>query len=387
MQYSGIMESLVKSEGSLDFSSSRGLSRIFRDSEKGDAPMKKFCIRAMLFLLLPFALVLLFYPPPMERMVREVRNVPYVTPLGDGQNASSEIPRITFRDLLEYGPSFQRNLWWCAKNASKYRETSMKMDGVSPREWERFLAWLPHAPNGEKCFVYVESSSIFPINQLFSYHTRLEEDRFSAPVEFLEKGRIPLSLGFLLLCFFVIFKVRLYRSSSRGGILIARPGILLLWDLITLGILTVFSYGTLDALFVWMFHTSGMDEEFRVMGVIMSAILIPVMAFFITATGSQEIFMDSEGIEVTGMIGGTRIQWKDLREISVLPLKSVKKTGGLIVPKEVTRLLVLEGEGETLRIMEPPLKRTKREILEALAEKAPREFMGSLEALRREWKA
>ncbi|HOO64878.1 MAG TPA: hypothetical protein PK364_13325, partial [Synergistaceae bacterium] len=341
--------------------------------------MKKFCIRAMLFLLFPLSLVWLFYPPPMERMVREVRDVPYITPLGDGQRVSSEVPRITFRDLLEYDPSFHRNLWWCAKNVSKYRETSMKMDGVSPREWERFLARLPHSSEEEKHFVYVEPSSIFPINQLFSYHTRLEEDRFLAPVGFLEKGRIPLSLGFLLLCLFLIFKGRLYRSSSRGGILVASPGILLLWDVITLGVLTVFAYGTLDALFVWIFDTSGMDEEFRVMGVIMSAILIPVMTFFITATGSQEVLMDSEGIEVNGMTGRTRIQWKDLREISVLPLKSVRKTGGILMPKEVTRLLVLEGDEETLRIMEPPLKRTKREILEALAEKAPRKFLGSLE--------
>jgi hypothetical protein len=319
-------------------------------------------------------------------MVEEVRDVPYIIPLRK-EPVSSGILRIDRRDFPEGLENIQRSLWWCAKNAEKYRQNPMKMEEVSPREWQAFAERFLNFSEKEGRFLYTESSPIFPIEQLFSYSLRFEEDRFLAPVPFLEKGRIPLGLGGIVLCLLGTWIGKLYRSSSRGGILVARPMILLLWDAITILILSVFAYGVLDALFVSLWNTRGWDSEFRVMGIFMTLILVPVMAFFITATGAQEVLVEESGVILRGMTGSSKLEWKDFRNLRVTTLRSVRKVRNLLAPKEITRLLVLEGEETVLRIMEPPLKKTKRKILDALAARGPRELASKMEAVKKDWGA
>jgi hypothetical protein len=359
-----------------------GLPRIRRK----DFPVAKLYSRMLLFILLPLSLVLLVCPPPMERMVEKIRGVPYITPLLE-EPISSGVPRIDRRDFPEGLENIQRSLWWCAKNAEKYRQNSMKMEEVSPRDWQAFAERFLDSSEKEGRFLYTESSPIFPMEQLFFYSLHFEEDRFLAPVPFLEKGHIPLGLGGIFLCLLGSWIGKLYRSSSRGGILVARPMILLLWDAITILILSVFAYGVLDVLFVSLWNTRGWDSEFRVMGIFMTLILVPVMALFITATGAQEVFVEESGVILRGMTGFNKLEWKDFRDIRVSTLRSVKKVRNLLAPKEVTRFLLLEGEEVVLRIMEPPLKKTKRRILDALASRGSQELVSKIEVVKKDWGA
>jgi len=71
----------------------------------------------------------------------------------------------------------------------------------------------------------------------------------------------------------------------------------------------------------------------------------------------------------------------------VSEIYSVKRAGGITAPRQLMKIMRLEGETSSITLMEPPLKSTKKRILDALLIHAPEKWKEIIEEQGKVWQA
>ena len=247
---------------------------------------------------------------------------------------------------------------------------------ISIEEWEQMKKSLSFSDNDQTFFLFE--------NTLFQGIVRYDGNYVNLPVPGLAQGRK--IGGALFLIIGLLLMEGLYRKKQ--GIMIAKMWGVLLWDIIVICISVFFLYGALDLLFMKLFETGMVTEEFiQFMGVFWVFFAIPAISLFIAATAAQAVTINERGIYLDGLFSKIFVSWDDLKDIDVSEIHSVKRAGGIIAPKQLMKIMCLKGETSSITLMEPPLKSTKKRILDALLTHAPEKWKEIIEEKGKAWQA
>jgi hypothetical protein len=247
---------------------------------------------------------------------------------------------------------------------------------ISVEEWEQMKGALLFSDNNQTFFLFE--------NTFFRGIVRYDYSHVNAPVPGLALGRriagaASLIMGLLLMTGLYLKKI---------GIMIAKTWSVLLWDIIVICFSVFFLYGAIDLLFMKLFETGMGTEEFiQFMGVFWVFLGIPALALFISASAAQAVTINEKGIYLNGLFSKIFVSWDDLKDIEVSEMYSVKKVVGIIAPRQLMKIMRLEGETSSITLMEPPVKSTKKRILDALFTHAPEKWKAIIEEQGKAWQA
>jgi hypothetical protein len=247
---------------------------------------------------------------------------------------------------------------------------------ISIEDWEQMKKSFSFSDNDQTLFLFE--------NTLFRGIVKHDYAHVYLPVPGLAMGRkivgaVSLIIGLLLM-------MGLY--LKKRGIMIAKTGSVLLWDIIVICISVFFFYGAIDLLFMKLFKTGMGSEEFiQFMGVFWVFIGIPAAALFIGASAAQAVTINKKGIYLNGLFSKRFISWNDLKDIKVSEMYSGRKVGGITAPRQLMKIMRLEGEISSITLMEPPLKSTKKRILDALFTHAPEKWKEIIKEQGKAWQA
>ncbi|MBW2622965.1 MAG: hypothetical protein JRD68_08665, partial [Deltaproteobacteria bacterium] len=102
---------------------------------------------------------------------------------------------------------------------------------------------------------------------------------------------------------------------------------------------------------------------------------------------AQAVTINEKGIYLDGLFSKVFVSWDDLKDIEVSEIHSVKKVGGITAPKQLMKIMRFDGETSSITLMEPPLKSTKKRILDALLTHAPEKWKEIIEEQGKVWQA
>ena len=258
----------------------------------------------------------------------------------------------------------------------RQKEWETEPTAISAEEWEEMKGALSLSDNNQAFFLFE--------NTLFRGVVRYDYRRVNLPVPGLALGRKLAGAASLIMGLLLMMGLYL----KKQGIMIAKTWSVLLWDIILICISVFFFYGAIDLLFMKLFQTGMGTEEFiQFMGVFWVFVVIPVMALFISASAAQAVTINETGIYLNGFFSKKFVSWDDLKDIEVSEIYSVKKAGEITAPKQLMKVMRLEGETSSITLMEPPLKSTKKCILDALLTHAPEKWKEVIEEQGKVWKA
>ena len=177
-------------------------------------------------------------------------------------------------------------------------------------------------------------------------------------------------------------------APPSEGIQIGKRSGMITWDVIIVGVGTIFTWWFLDSLLAKYFHTVpvwGDDKQAFFMGLYWITLGNLIMALFTTATSLQVLKITRENITVKGLFGQKTLAWSDVENIQVAEFFSPRKVSGVFAPRKVGKTLTIQGTSSTLYIMEPPFSSTKKKVLSTLAEYAPKELQQTILELSKKW--
>jgi len=211
-----------------------------------------------------------------------------------------------------------------------------------------------------------------------------EEGFVNEPVPGLASGRKIAGAVFLVAG--LLLMTGLY--MKKPGIMIAKIWTILLWDIIVVIFSLYFVYGALDLLFMKIFGTGMATEEFiQFMGLFWVVVAIPGLVLFISVSAAQAVIVNEKGISLDGLFSKKTVSWDELKRIEVSELYGVKDAAETVAPASLLKILFIEGETLSITLMEPPLKSTKKRILEALLSYAPAQWEEVIKEQGKVWKA
>ncbi|MBW2202618.1 MAG: hypothetical protein JRF52_00625, partial [Deltaproteobacteria bacterium] len=215
---------------------------------------------------------------------------------------------------------------------------------ISIEEWEQMKKSHSFSDNDQTLFLFE--------NTLFRGVVRHDYNRVNLPVPGLALGRKIVGTASLIMGLLLMTGLYL----KKQGIMIAKTWSVLLWDIIVICTSVFFLYGAIDLLFMKLFETGMGTEEFiQFMGVFWVFIGIPAAALFISASAAQAVTINEKGISLDGLFSKIFASWDDLKDIEVSEMYSVKKAGGMIAPKQLMKIMLIDGETTSITLMEPPL--------------------------------
>ena len=247
---------------------------------------------------------------------------------------------------------------------------------ISIEEWEKMKGALSFSDNNQTSFLFE--------NTLFRGVVRHDYGHVSLPVPGLALGRRLAGAASLIMGLLLMTGLYL----KKQGIMIAKTWSVLLWDIIVICFSIFFLYGPIDLLFMKLFETGMGTEEFiQFMGVFWVFLGIPALALFISASAAQAVTINEKGVYLNGLLSKIFVSWDDLKDIEVSEMYSVKKVRGITAPRQLMKIMRLDGETSSITLMEPPLKSTKKRILDALLTHAPEKWKEIIEEQGKAWQA
>jgi hypothetical protein len=284
------------------------------------------------------------------------------------------LPILPFEALAPY-PALQASVEEMMDHIrlrSQEQLRERRLDEVPVEEWESFQS------------AYTAQGAFQVGNRIFKGHTELALADMQMEVEHLKTGCKGAGGLFLLLGAWLLYG--LYAPPTHG-IRVGNRGTIILWDLIIIGIGSLFMWMTIDFLLHRTLGTEwwGGDEMMAGMGVFWVLLVTPLMAFITTATAIQTLWITQEGIALKGLTGLRALPWSEVTDIQLSGIRGPQSATGGHLTKTVTRHLVITGKSDSLRILEPPFASTKKEILSAMETFAPAEMKEGLSALTKEW--
>ena len=293
-------------------------------------------------------------------------------------NNQSGYPIIQKQMLASY-PALIEQIDHMLRMISLLRQERMRprrLDDVSIEEWTSFT----------NAFLGNTDATAFQYgSRIFRGH--VESDYASIQVE-VKNLRMSTKVAggiFLFLSLFALYGM--YASPSKGIQIGKRMG-MIIWDVITIGIGIIFTWWFLDFILIKYFQTDpawGDEMAAAGMGIFWVAFANPVIALIGTATALQTLWITGEGIAVKGLFGQSVMAWSDVESIEVSEFFAPRTVNGIFAPRKVAKVLKIRGGTSPLRILEPPLASTKKEILHLLTEYAPVGLKETISGLSREW--
>lgn len=257
-----------------------------------------------------------------------------------------------------------------------HKQWETEATAISIEEWEQMKESLSFSDNDQTLFLFE--------NTLFRGVVRYDYGHVNLQVPGLALGRKIAGAASLIMGLLLMMGLYL----KKQGIMIAKTWSVLLWDIIVICISIFFLYGAIDLLFMKLFETRMGTEEFiQFMGVFWVFLGIPAIALFISASAAQAVTINEKGIYLDGLFSKIFVSWDDLKDIEVSEIHSVRKEGGILAPKQLMKIMCLEGETSSITLMEPPLKSTKKRILGALLTHAPEKWKEIIEEQGKAWQA
>ena len=256
------------------------------------------------------------------------------------------------------------------------RIRSKRLDNVPIEEWGAFK---------KAFFGYTDDDAFQYGNLIFRGHVESDYASIQVEVENLKTGCTVAGGVFLFLGLFALYGM--YTTPSKGIQIGKRMG-MIIWDVITMGIGIMFTWWFLDSILVKYFQTDSVwgDEMAVGMGIFWVVFVNPLMALIATATALQTLWVTRKGITVKGLFGQSVVAWPDVESIQLLEFFTPRKIYGILTTRKVAKVLEIRGGSSSpLRILEPPLALTKKEILNRLTEYAPEELKESISGLSKEW--
>jgi hypothetical protein len=338
--------------------------------------MKSLFRRWMAYLLLPAGLALLFVPLCTHRMEYVEGDVLYLENVSevDGDN-SYGYPLIQSEDLEPY---------------------PVLSDAVSTLQ--RIWAYIPYRLNQQTAVpiedwrAFSKAAGISEEDPGFQYdryifkgHVKREDLFVPIEVKNLKTGCKVTGLFFLILGLAALCGS--YALPSGGGIRVGKRSAVLIWDVCIMVVGAVFTWWFIEFVLSKGFQTATeWDEDFTVgMGGFWVVLVYPVLALITTAMSAQTVLITRESIAVKGLFGTSTLKWSGVESIGVSQTFSPRTVGAVPAPHRVMKVLSIEGEGGTLRIMEPPYASTKKAILAALLENAPDAHKPRIAVASKEW--
>jgi hypothetical protein len=256
------------------------------------------------------------------------------------------------------------------------KQWETKATAISIEEWEQMKKSLSFSDNGQTLFLFE--------NTLFRGVVRYDDSHVSLPVPGLSLGRKIVGVASLIMGLLLMTGLYL----KKQGIMIAKTWNVLLWDIIVICVSVFFLYGAIDLLFMKLFETGMGTEAFiQFMGVFWVFIGIPAAALFIGASSAQAVTINEKGVSLDGLFSKTFVSWDDLKDIEVSEIHSVKKAGGMTAPKQLMKIMRFGDDNASITLVEPPLKSTKKRILDALLTHAPEKWKEIIKEQGKAWQA
>lgn len=333
-----------------------------------------FVKRCLVYILVPVGIVLLFAPLNTYRREFVKQHYVYLTAeYADSEASVNSNMVVLTREGLDPFPRLREimdeHAVWFDGRRSVYHDLAVRTSqsvwrrepaDIGVDEWKSFTGSLLNSRAEQVSFRYQ--------GLLFHGQVRYDEAYVSHEIPGLDTGRR--IAGALFLLAGVLLLTRLYRAKK--GIQVARPGVIVLWDLIVIVFCGFFIHAVVEFGFVKYLGTEPFwDNDFHLMGTFFVLVSVPLLSLYISATATQSLTITQEGIASNGLFKRKFLPWSDLQAVSAPNIYSAKPIGQVVVPRQVTRVLRLEGENEGITIMEPPLKSTKRHISDELVDKAP----------------
>jgi hypothetical protein len=324
--------------------------------------------------------VVTYKPPPraaddtisLESLGNKLSQMDGVSP-GEGEEYKKELARQEKR--IDNSEARMRKTRLTGFSYLK-KQWETEATAISIEEWEQMKGSLCFSDNNQTFFLFE--------NTLFRGVVRHDYSHVNAPVPGLALGRKLAGAASLIMGLLLMTGLYL----KKQGIMIAKTGSVLLWDIIVIGISVFFFYGAIDLLFVKLFETGMGSEEFiQFMGVFWVFLGIPATALFISASAAQAVTINEKGVYLNGLFSKISVSWDDLKDIEVAELYSAKRVGRITAPKQLMKIMRLEGETSSITLMEPPLKSTKKRILGALLTHAPEKWKAIIEKQGIVWQA
>ncbi len=253
---------------------------------------------------------------------------------------------------------------------------SKRLKNVSVEEWNRF----------KKSFLSNVDTGAFQYgNQIFKGYIKSSQVSVEVEIGHLKLLSKMMGILFLFLSFF-LFR-GLYVVPSKG-IQIGKRKIMIIWDILIMTIAIFFTSAFFDGMLVHYFQTPSVYGDAKMalfMGIFWITLANLIMALFTTATAVQTVWITQKGITVKGLFGRKYIAWSDMKNIQLSDYFMARKVYGFYAPRKVMKVLNIQGDVSTLRIMEPPLASTKEEILDMLMLYAPDALKKTIFDLSKEW--
>lgn len=376
--------------------------------------MKMLLKRWMLYLLLPAALVLLVAPLNTTLTKHIERETVFLgitdtlsspTPVEEGPPAPDGTEQAVWQELkrgqaaldAQFShattitntlgvPLVEKKTFTCAPALYKAVENQLTHLRLWPQEHldpvrleevplEEWLSFQTHFSDQGR-FQYG--------NWIFAGYTETAAVSIAVEVNHLKTARQVSGGLCLLLSLWLLAGIY---SPPANGIRIGKRSAIVLWDVIILGITALFMWLVVDFVLHQTLGTEwwGGDAQVAGMGLFWVGLITPVLALITTATALQTLWITPDGIALKGLTGMHAIPWTEVQDIALSTIRGPQSTTGGLPTKTVARHLIITGESDSLRILEPPYASTKKKILQAINTFAPAELREGMSALTKEW--
>jgi len=110
-----------------------------------------------------------------------------------------------------------------------------------------------------------------------------------------------------------------------------------------------------------------------------------VLAAFVSTIGAQRLRIDADGLFISGRNGG-KAAWKDIKAIVPDRQYVVVSRIGVPMPRHLrTNMKVVFSDDEIIKVYEPGLKSTRREIVEKMRNYAPKALDEDIDEIAENW--
>lgn len=160
----------------------------------------------------------------------------------------------------------------------------------------------------------------------------------------------------------------------KKGIMVNPKKIAFLYDFITLLFAVPSAYVLTTAALQKYFFIEPVfyEQEMTFMGIFFFIFGIPFMAIFTSRLTSQSVAFSKRGILVDSLNRKDFITWENIQSVAFSNEYVLVGRVGTVIPKKLQKSLKIEGEGETvLLINEPQLKSVKRKIVRGFQNTSP----------------
>ena len=110
-----------------------------------------------------------------------------------------------------------------------------------------------------------------------------------------------------------------------------------------------------------------------------------ILAFFASNISGQSIEIDKKGITIHYPGSSRHFKWNDIKHLKTSETFTVTGQEGMLAPRKFQTKLLVKGQNSSIELFEPGLKKTKKKIITALQQFAPKQLQDDIIHLAKAW--